>query len=52
METNLMQFLSQFISLDGVPAPILAAFGFILAFLAIYMLLSMFCGIFRGGGSL
>lgn len=51
METYLMDFIGQFINLDGVPAPILAAFGFILAFLALYMLLSMFCGIFSRGGS-
>lgn len=48
METNLMQFLAQFIPLESVPAPILAAFGFVLAFLALYMLLSLFCGLFRG----
>lgn len=49
METYLMDFIGQFVDLSGVPEPIAAAFGFILAFLALYMLLSMFCGIFRGG---
>lgn len=45
METNLMNFLAEFIPIDGIPEPILAAFGFVLSFLALYMLLSMFCGL-------
>lgn len=46
MEALIVQFMAYFFPVEDVPEPILAVFGFLLCFLALYMLLGMFVAIF------
>lgn len=47
MESLIYQFMEYFFPVENVPEPILAVMGFILCFFALYVLLNMFCSIFR-----
>lgn len=48
MEALIYQFMEYFFPLADVPEPVLAVFGFLLAFLSLYMLLSFFISLFGG----
>lgn len=48
MDSLIYQFMEYFFPLADVPEPILAVFGFLLAFLSLYMLLGFFISLFGG----